>query len=759
MTDIIKAHLIATIQSHLLDKPGKTHFCCTTEHIPEKFKDYFKMAESELSQFLENIDEKVLECTICFKRLKNPKSLNCLHSFCLACLEDWVKTKGQLICPTCSKLYFIPEGGLQKLPPNTFINNLLEAIEQFSKDQMKCICAKEQAKYYCQECRHYLCSPCSDHHQKFPMLANHKLHSVEDVQSMTPLQITSLQPPLCSLHNEPLQFFCCICNIPICTDCTITDHKEWDGKHKLISISEAFKTFKETSEKLEKAANDCKNKLQDGLKAVILNATKLQQSKDTSLRDIDNHVQEMVKKVKENGDKMKNKIETIYKDKKKVLDVQMDDLKKTISDINTKLSFLNQLLKIDEATAMQSSERVITALKERINELPTEPNDNGHIHFYINQQQIASLQCDIGYVSHMRAAECLTLKGVESVTKGQTIVVKVIQPDEFKIHANQLKATWTQPTGETNITQIQEDDNGDYFVTGTCTSPGICKLDVHADGEPIKQSPMITKVEKEGLVNTININQEYVRDVVKCEDDCLLVSCETNEILKYKQSGEYIGKIILPPDVQVYRMYKMKNGNIVFSDLGYNSIKICNMNGQVIKSIGYGVLQRPFGIHVDETSNVVYAAYVCSNCVFMFDIDSGQMMKKIGSPGGNDGELGAVTDVTLTYQRHILISDNDYGRLQLFDNEGRFLKVLVEAGDEDGKLIDPRGVVVDEDDNIIISSNHKLQLFSSDGKFIKRIDKPEDGINNPRGLCIISYNPRTVAVANNGNKSVDIFNY
>ncbi|XP_033104432.1 protein wech-like [Anneissia japonica] len=722
------------------------------------------MATSELNQFLENVDEKVLECAICLNRLQNPKSLNCLHTFCLACLEGWVrKEKGKLTCPTCSKSYHIPEGGLQKLPPNTILNDLIEITEKFSKtDQMKCVCAKGEAKYYCQECRHYLCSTHSEDHKIMPISANHKLHSVEDLQSMSPLQIAVLHPPLCSLHKEPLEFFCSICNIPICMHCTITDHSVWEGNHKPISISKAFQTFKETSKTLEKSANHCKYLLHDCLKAVIKNATNLEQSKATSLRDIDNHLQEMVKKMKENAEKLKNEVETTYKTKKKVIDDQMEELRTAISDINTKLSFLNRLLNSDEATSMQSSERVITALKDRINELPkTEPADDGEVHLFLNKHQIAFFQqCDIGYVSHKGAADCLELKGEESVSQCQTIVAKIIKTDECEIYVNQLKATWTQPTGETNITQIEKDDNGYYFVTGKCTSPGVCKLDVSADDEPIKQSPMIIKVEKEGLVNTIGIEKEYVvKDVVKCKDDCLLTSCETNEILKYKQSGEYIGMLTLPQGVQAYRMYTMKNGNIVLSDLGNNSIKICNMNGQVIKSIGNEVLERPFGIHVDETSNVVYAADVCSNCVFMFDIDSGQMMKKIGSPGGNDGELGKVTDVTLTNQRHILISDNDYGRLQLFDNEGRFLKVLVEAGDEDGKLIDPRGVVVDEDDNIIISSNHKLQLFSSDGKFIKRIDKPEDGINNPRGVSIISYHPRTVVVANNGNKSVNMFNY
>ncbi|XP_033098231.1 uncharacterized protein LOC117102138 [Anneissia japonica] len=710
---------------------------------------YSQMATSKLNQFLENVDEKVLECTICFNRLKNPKSLTCLHSFCLACLEDWVKVNGELTCPTCSKSYPIPKGGLQKLPPNTFLNNLLETMEQISeKDQMKCVCGKEgkvkyycqdckqylcstccdhhttyrlfanhkmhlieevqsmsptqitllhpplcshhskpffclacledwvkikgkltcpvcsksypipeggpqklqpntflnnlletikqfsesdklkcsvckkegQVKYYCQDCRQYLCSTCSDQHKKFQVMVNHKLHLMEDVQSMSPSEMTLLHPPQCSHHSKPLEFYCTDCKTPICVNCTIVAPNELEGKHKPISISDAFQTFKETSVALEKSSQHFINKLEDGLKAVIHNATKLKQNKDTCLRDIDNHAEEIFKKVKENRDKMKNEVETIYKRQNKVNDVQMDELKTIISDVNTKRSFLNQLLKSDKSIAMQASERVITSLKE--------------------------------------------------------------------------------------------DDNGDYFVTGKCTSQGVCKLDVSANGEPIKQSPMIMKVEKGRLLNTIQIKKASVRDVLTYEDDCLLVSSLTNEILK-----------------------------------------ICNMNGQVIKTIGEGVLSASCGIHVDETSNVLYVAGGWFSCVYMLDMNSGKTIKKIGSKGTNKGQMSDVIDVTLTNQGHLLVLEFGNNRLQLFDNEGRFMKVLVEAGDENGKVRNPCGVVVDEDDNIIVSSKNKLQLFSSDGNFIERIDKPEDGINNPKGLSIISYHPRRLAVANNGDKT------
>ncbi|XP_033100177.1 tripartite motif-containing protein 2-like [Anneissia japonica] len=674
------------------------------------------MATSKFSQFLEDIDEKVLECAICLKRLQNPKSLNCQHSFCLACLEDWVKKKGKLTCPTCTKSYPIPEGGLQKLPPNTFLNNLLETLEQYkpARDHItKCVCGKAE-EYYCQDCRHYLCSSCRDYHKILPISTNHKLHTVEDVRSMTQQDFA------------------------------------------------LFQTFKETLATLEEAAHDYENKLQNGLKAVIDNTAKLEGSRDKSLRDIDSLVQEMIQTIMEKGDEMKNNVEIIYKRKKQANYVQMDKLKTIISEVNTKLNFLKQLLKNDEVIAMQSSETLITALKDRINEMPkTEPDDNGQILFFANKHYIASLQqCGIGIVTQSMA-DSLTLKGLKSVTVGQKIVAKITKADRCHIDANQLKATWTHPIRQkNNRSKVHEDDNGDYVVTGKCASPGLCRLDVSFDGEPIEQSPMVLNVEQNGLVNTVKLPESMNgkhKSVVRCEDDCLLISCLTNTMYKYKQSGGYIGKITLPQGVKIFEMFTMKNSYIAVSDEGNKCITIAKMNGEVVKSIGQEVLGDPYGINVDEASDVVYVADWPNKCVFMFDIYSGQIIRKIKSLGNTTG----VIDVALTNQGHILALETDFvescnDRLLQFDNKGMFMKVLVK-GDDDNVCFER--VVVDEDGNIILENDLTLQLFSSDGNFIKRINKPEDGITNLGGLCLISQHPRRLAVADVGDKTIKIYNY
>src|SRR5215469_1226045 len=73
----------------------------------------------------------ITDCSICFDTLNKPKALPCLHTFCLQCLVKYghVECKDdpgdELPCPLCRQLFIIPDGGLDKLPTNFFIEYML----------------------------------------------------------------------------------------------------------------------------------------------------------------------------------------------------------------------------------------------------------------------------------------------------------------------------------------------------------------------------------------------------------------------------------------------------------------------------------------------------------------------------------------------------------------------------------------------------------------------------------------------------------
>ena len=162
---------------------------------------------------------------------------------------------------------------------------------------------------------------------------------------------------------------------------------------------------------------------------------------------------------------------------------------------------------------------------------------------------------------------------------------------------------------------------------------------------------------------------------------------------------------------------------------------------------------------INETNRIIYVADREAHTVFKFNVDDGRMLDKIGSEGSEVGQLKRPQDVTLTKEGHVIITDFYNNRIQMFDDNDKFIRILVGYGEEDGKVWGPRAVTMDKDENIIISSNDKLQLFDKDGVFIKRIDHKDDGLNVSAGITVISNRPRRVAVANHIPNNVKIFNY
>ena len=69
------------------------------------------------------------DCAICKCILDNPKTLQCLHSFCLKCLEKLLlleNDKAAISCPTCSVFTALTSRGLSALDVICVVNRLRE---------------------------------------------------------------------------------------------------------------------------------------------------------------------------------------------------------------------------------------------------------------------------------------------------------------------------------------------------------------------------------------------------------------------------------------------------------------------------------------------------------------------------------------------------------------------------------------------------------------------------------------------------------
>lgn len=88
-------------------------------------------------ELISQIKEDYLTCSICFLGFSKPKALPCLHTFCKACLCDYISSRGYesagcFPCPMCRADTVMPDVGVAGFPDNHLMASLSETVEKSS---------------------------------------------------------------------------------------------------------------------------------------------------------------------------------------------------------------------------------------------------------------------------------------------------------------------------------------------------------------------------------------------------------------------------------------------------------------------------------------------------------------------------------------------------------------------------------------------------------------------------------------------------
>ncbi|XP_077346724.1 E3 ubiquitin-protein ligase TRIM39-like [Lithobates pipiens] len=176
---------------------------------------------------------KELECSICLEIYRDPVTLKCGHNFCRDCIGHMMDTQegsGGYPCPECRE-EFQDRSSLRR---NTTLRNI---VENFLSAQ-----PAPKSAFFCSYCIHtpvpaviscLMCeaSLCDDHlrvHSKSPE------HVLCDLTA-------SLENRKCSVHKEPLEYYCAEDSTCICAYCRLA--LEHQG-HQVETLDEAFEMKK-----------------------------------------------------------------------------------------------------------------------------------------------------------------------------------------------------------------------------------------------------------------------------------------------------------------------------------------------------------------------------------------------------------------------------------------------------------------------------------------------------------------------------------
>ncbi|XP_070563511.1 E3 ubiquitin-protein ligase TRIM56-like [Ptychodera flava] len=267
------------------------------------------MAAANSPTLEQQINEKILLCPICQERMTKPKILPCVHTFCEACLENWVRQKGgRLDCPTCRNLSSLPPAGVKGLNNNLFINDLIEVFQDMQPNSQESACdvCESKAAFWCRECAQFFCSRCHLTHTKARTSKMHRVLSTEEYHKLANSgRDHMIRPRFCSVHEDSqLELYCDHCDVTACMKCAVTIHK--GAAHRLLSPDEAAKKYKPELQELVGASTARASSLREA-----------KQEKERVMKEIEENSTEVDKQIRQKAAKM---IELVKDGERKLLE-------------------------------------------------------------------------------------------------------------------------------------------------------------------------------------------------------------------------------------------------------------------------------------------------------------------------------------------------------------------------------------------------------------------------------------------------------
>jgi len=140
------------------------------------------MASSDVLAVTSEFSEMTL-CSVCTDEFTSPRLLECLHTFCLQCLQRCAegKSSGEVLpYPVCSQKSVIPYGGVINVEKNRDMERLVETLHRVESRLKEGMyhCGTHAGKpvvLYCMTCNCLLCSTC--------IISTHVRHQYQEIDT------------------------------------------------------------------------------------------------------------------------------------------------------------------------------------------------------------------------------------------------------------------------------------------------------------------------------------------------------------------------------------------------------------------------------------------------------------------------------------------------------------------------------------------------------------------------------------------------
>ena len=723
---------------------------------------------SQLSQLDMDVQQlftslkKEVECPLCLETVKDPKTLPCLHSFCLRCIDKHAgyakrKLETTIKCPVCQACFQIPDGDtFGNLPTSFHLNRLVDllALTDGSEETQRCSSCEDNntATCYCFVCRNFLCKDCFDAHQRLKATRGHRNVLIENLQVQDVEELMH-RPAMCAKkyhENEPLDYYCQDCSVCICHKCSIVSH----NRHSLVDLREAAEEQKmqmtQVFARVKEKLVIVESKISE--QTVLMN--KSEEEICAAEEKVTKVVQEIIRVAKEHETAVKTKLAEIKVTQQRNYAAEIGNVQLLAAQLKSSVEYGEGIVQRSIGPEiLQAGHAVLGRCEELLTTQDIEVCKPQRVVYCVNVEAMNILRGLVpGQVFETNtdpsqsSAEGRGLIEAEAGTENNfTVTTRDSKGSQWYYEQDQLTVIVRSQKGEEEETKIDDCKNGSYVVRYKPRSVGLRDISVEVNGQPLSGSPW--RVQATGhqykaihsfrgpkqfigpgsiAVNErtgkIAITEYFNRSVKLFDRECKYLRTIGNkgldsERIKYPLSVEFTTSDEV---IVIHEGHFEPSKMFLFTE-----------HGDFIKVISQHLI-NPLSVSVRDDGHMI----LC---------DSGDKSVKVLSPDGTGLVQSFKGPHGLDYPNSAVYHENKffvlYEYVTVFNNEGLYLYDISREESVIGSL--RKSLTIDAFNNLIVcdDDNSSLHVFSLDGKYINSFNE-----GNISPYCIAAFEDNKLLV-------------
>ncbi|CAK8688683.1 tripartite motif-containing protein 2-like isoform X3 [Clavelina lepadiformis] len=685
------------------------NLCVLDEEEDEKFSGHVMASSIDL---LTKINDEFLTCQICFETYTRPKSLNCQHTFCLKCLEEYNPPNNKVVvCPTCRSEQPLTVEGINGLKDNFFISSMsdmlktVKEIRSEDKDGTSLMCDtcdhdnRKAAISRCLDCTDFLCSECSIWHIRTKLTRRHKIVSLTEFESgMHNQELKSRAKIYCMIHDgEAAKIYCQSCQCPICHECVECGH----ARHRRCSLKEEVLNQGRQIENLLKTAKEktgVLRTLQSTLKEIKITKKK---ERDQAEAEIEKTCEIFINAIHRRKQELVDELHNMHASEVKHINADEDSVEMQLSSLVSCTEFSRKVLEYGTPKEVLGLNNQMTQILHQL--LETHPAMKYHkteqtdvILFDTNPDaSVRVIRDNLGRLNRQEAA-------FDENTN------KVLR---------QLDSFCATESGAI------ERRNGQRAITQRAESTAETRLLVQLGKQGIGDGE---------FESTPNLAVNSVNEIITADFDGAKIQIfDPQGNFKDSFVTEVNKRMCKPAGIAI-----LNNDDIAVCC--EDQVHIWTHEGKGVLGFGKGFFGNCSSIAVNADNHLVVAD-VGKHCVSVHT-NTGKLITQFGAQGKGESKLIEPRYVACDSLNNIIVSDGGDCSIKKFSAQGEFLLSFGSEGPENGQFQGPRGICADEHDNILVADcwNHRVDLFTQDGCFLRHIATGADSLHFPWCLALTS---------------------